>query len=1051
MIFTWNGERFQFITDVLGVAPLGASAGDGEYFPVDHDEYVQIPGEALVPVDGALRDPHHRGAARGRLPRPDPADRRRPSRQAVEIFTNDKFKGPPFPEFRLFGVERRGPSRARARDYRRARRARAPAAPATAAIPDGFRRDYAGRRRAAPPRPRLRRRPAPDDRAVLVLTGWVDWADGSTFLGAAQEAGAGCVMPAPAGEGRGRAVADGDRGHGHPAGKPKTIVVDLTGKFLSASREVRIVTNLCVYWDEIFLSEETAEPPARADASWRPPRPSCASAASRRPMIHPERKQPETFDYHALDAASRCGTPRPGSTPATATSGPCSAEVDDRLVVMGSGDELRLRSTPAALPPLPAGWRRDFLLFVDGWAKDGDANTAFSQTVEPLPFHGMCAVSLPGAERFPDDAAHADTGRTTTPARRCAAPPAGREGRGAAMMRRRGSLAFCERVPRAARRVLGREPAGLPSPGRRASSTSPGKAGIRFVHNSGRAGKKLLPETLGAGRRLLDADGDGWPDSCSSTAGTGAPRGTQVAAAPSTATTGDGTFTDVTAGSGLDVELYGLGVAVADYDNDGREDVYITALEGDRLFHNEGGGKFQDVTAAGGHRQRELRHQRRLARLRPRRPARSLRRQLRAVDARKATSGARSTARPSPTARPSRTRAPPRSSTATSAAAQFEDVTGKAGVADPDSKSLGVAVLDYDVDGWPDLFVANDTQPNKLYRNQRNGTLHRGGAAGGRGLRRGRRGARRHGRRCRRLRPLGPSAPVVGNFSQRDARPLPQRGRGAVRGRGARLGGGARSLLTLTFGVFFFDYDLDGFLDIFAANGHIEEEIERVQPRVTYRQPPLLFRNLGQAASSKHGRPAAVGVRSLKPADRGARGAPTATSTATATSTSLVTTNHGPAYLFRNDGGNRNHWLAGAHRGHEVEPRRHRRRGAGDERRGQAVGDGAQRLELLLAERPGADLRAGQRRAGRSKSSGRAGPGPVSPACPRTGSRSSRRGKRAVRAMERKSDRRSRRGVLVPRRRQGRSPDPHRGQGRAIRCTLPSGQRSGSASIWTMG
>ena len=124
-------------------------------------------------------------------------------------------------------------------------------------------------------------------------------------------------------------------------------------------------------------------------------------------------------------------------------------------------------------------------------------------------------------------------------------------------------------------------------------------AGIRFTHNSGRAGKKYLPETMGSGAAFLDVDGDGWPDILLLNSKDFAPRGRRSLSALYK-NNRNGTFTDITAGSGLDVEMYAMGVAVADYDNDGREDIYITALEGDRLFHNEGNGKFRDVTKASG-------------------------------------------------------------------------------------------------------------------------------------------------------------------------------------------------------------------------------------------------------------------------------------------------------------------------------------------------------------------------------------------------------------------------------------------------------------------
>ena len=249
MIFAWNGRGFQFITDVLGVAPLGASAGEGAYFPVDHDEYVQIPGDALAIENGAyeirITEELHEVAY---LDQVQLIALDHPS--AIEVFRNDKFKAPPFPEFRLFGAERRAyPVGARddqGRDVAAALTAR------DRRYPDDFARDLAGVAElhtldldfgGA----------AADNRAVLILNGWVDWADGSTFLGASQEDARGLIFPSVQvkdAAGTWRTVIED---MGIPAGKPKTIAVDLTGKFLSSSREVRILTSLCLYWDEICL------------------------------------------------------------------------------------------------------------------------------------------------------------------------------------------------------------------------------------------------------------------------------------------------------------------------------------------------------------------------------------------------------------------------------------------------------------------------------------------------------------------------------------------------------------------------------------------------------------------------------------------------------------------------------------------------------------------------------------------------------------------------------------------------------------------------------
>lgn len=419
MVFSWNGKEFQFITDVLGVAPLGASSGDGQFFPVDHDEYVQIPRESLSAVNGnyeiriteELREVTYLDQVK--LIAVDHGG-------DVELFTNDKFKAPPFPEFRLFGIQRRlYPLRVsdhRARDVRRRimRRDRT--------YPDGFARDYSGVAELHSLELDFGPEAARNGRAVLVLSGWVDWADGSTFFQASQEGRAALMMPylqVKDAAGTWRTVIED---MGIPAGKPKTIVVDLTGKFLSQSREVRIVTNLCVYWDEIFLSEETAEPRVEL-------RPLPFRLAELRfrgfstPIVHPERKQPESFDYSRWMALSMWN-PTPGLYTRFGDVRELLASADDRFVIMGSGDELRLLFDPRSLPPLQKGLRRDFLLYVDGWAKDGDPNTAFSQSVDPLPFHEMSCYPYPAGERYPGDRGHQEyqTLYNTRPALRLVRP-----------------------------------------------------------------------------------------------------------------------------------------------------------------------------------------------------------------------------------------------------------------------------------------------------------------------------------------------------------------------------------------------------------------------------------------------------------------------------------------------------------------------------------------------------------------------------------------------------------------------------------------------------
>ncbi len=429
------------------------------------------------------------------------------------------------------------------------------------------------------------------------------------------------------------------------------------------------------------------------------------------------------------------------------------------------------------------------------------------------------------------------------------------------------------------------------------------QAGIKFVHNSGRAGKKYLPETVGSGVAWIDVDGDGWPDVLFINSKDWEPRGRKSLPALYH-NNHDGTFTNITAGSGLDVEMYGIGVAVGDYDNDGRDDVYITAIEGDRLFHNEGHGKFRDVTKASGiananfgasaawvDYDRDGKLDLFVANYVQWSAKGDIRCSLDGVTKSYCT--------------PETYKGVASKLFHNLGNGKFEDVSRKAGVGDPTSKSLGVTVLDYNGDGWPDLFISNDTQPNKLYRNNKNGTFTEEGVAAGvafgeDGVARGAMGvdAADYDR-------SGRPHLLVGNFSNQMLGLYHNEGTGLFVDEAPSSAVGRNSLLSLTFGAFFFDYDLDGYPDIYAANGHIEEQIGRVQPKVQYKEPPLLFRNLGKRQfENVTERMGAAFNRAVV-----ARGAAFADYDRDGDLDIVVTTNDGPAYLFRNDGGNRNNWV----------------------------------------------------------------------------------------------------------------------------------------------
>ena len=375
------------------------------------------------------------------------------------------------------------------------------------------------------------------------------------------------------------------------------------------------------------------------------------------------------------------------------------------------------------------------------------------------------------------------------------------------------------------------------------------ESGIGFQHFTGATGKRYMPETMGSGCAFLDYDADGNLDILFA-------NGTNLARVDRTHTprlyrnSGNGKFVDATETAALDVAMYGMGITVADYDNDADPDIYFTNVGKNRLFRNNGDQTFTDVTEF-----------------------------AKVGDTSWSTSAVFFDAdndgwldlfvcnyvewtpetdipcvvNIAGETSPPRAYCTPNVYTGQScrfyrnqADGTFTDRTSEAGLFNPIGKSLGVALLDYNRDGWIDLAVANDTEPNFLYRNNGDGTftdeaLVMGIAFNETGKARGSMGIDSAD-----VYNSGGTAIAIGNFSnEKTAFFYAEPDDSYFTDRTDNVQIGTTSYRLLTFGLLFFDCDLDGMLDLFCVNGHIEPEVARYQQHTPYAQMPSLFRNRG--------------------------------------------------------------------------------------------------------------------------------------------------------------------------------------------------------------
>ena len=428
------------------------------------------------------------------------------------------------------------------------------------------------------------------------------------------------------------------------------------------------------------------------------------------------------------------------------------------------------------------------------------------------------------------------------------------------------------------------------------------KAGIEFKHNSGAYGGKFLPETLGSGCAFLDYDRDGWQDILliNGMSWPGHPH--QRSTPRLYRNNRNGTFTDVTRQAGLDVEMYGMGVAVGDYNNDGFPDIFITCVGQNRLFKNTGKGTFVDVTRAAGFASQD-----------------AFSTSATWVDYDRdglldlfvcnyvkwsaehdvfCSLDGRHKSYCTPEAY--------RGQTCwlfhNRGNGTFEDVTASSGIFDSSSKSLGVVMLDYDRDGWPDLLVANDTQPNKLYRNLHNGKFKEVAVEAGLAFSAEGKARAGMGVDAADFDNSGVAGVAITNFDNEMIGFYRPGKNGGFEDVAMASGVGMASRNTLGFGCAFFDADLDGALDLLVVNGHIDDTVRNIRGNVGYAQSPQLFLNRN---GGFHDVAAEIGKDFLQP--RVGRGLAYGDFDRDGDLDVLITTNDGPAVLLRNDQQSGNH------------------------------------------------------------------------------------------------------------------------------------------------
>ncbi len=429
-LYVYDGEKYQFITDLLWRAPLGLITSMGFVAPDETKDFVKIPRTQIQPKDGKysmqiteeLWETAYFDQVK-LIAVDHPA--------GTEIFVNEQYTPPPFAEFKVYGVsEKHHPKSAvthqgkevsdalKAFDYHYAVE-HAPGAYQGVVEPHAIildlsveqrdKRKVVGTlRRAVKPRedePQKVITPAKRGQVplTLFLSGWIFPTDTSINVALFQNPSINPRFPSVSVKDEAGLWHTVIEMIGLPAGKNKTITVDLTGKFLSDDRHVRIETDLQIYWDAAFFT--VGEQGVPMEITTLTPDSAALHYRGFSEMYRPTPHGPHLFDYQKVTTTAQWRD-LAGNYTRYGDVNPLLQKVDDMYVILNAGDEITVEFDAARLPQLKTGWVRDFIFYSDGWDKDGDINTLTSQTVEPLPFHGMSAYPYPDTESYPNDEAH---------------------------------------------------------------------------------------------------------------------------------------------------------------------------------------------------------------------------------------------------------------------------------------------------------------------------------------------------------------------------------------------------------------------------------------------------------------------------------------------------------------------------------------------------------------------------------------------------------------------------------------------------------------------